>query len=98
MCGGRYLLRWVDLKPSDSSSDSDDEVLEIIEVSADDEVEEFLEFKLVVEVEPVIDLVGLGEVDFEDLETDKSRKKPRLEGYNNDTSYASSDYESRSHW
>jgi hypothetical protein len=48
--------------------DSDDEVLEIIEVSFDSEDEGFLEFEPDMEVEPVMDLVGPSEVDFEDLE------------------------------
>jgi hypothetical protein len=50
----------------DSSSDSGDEVLEIIEASSDSEVEKFVEFESVMEVEPVLDIVGLGEVDFKD--------------------------------
>jgi hypothetical protein len=68
-------------------------VPEIIEVSFDSEVEEFLEFEPVVEVEPLMDIVGPGEVDFEDPETDRPRKKQGLEVHDSDTSKASGDYE-----
>jgi hypothetical protein len=38
-------------------------------------------------------LVGLGEVEFEDPDANKPRKKQRLDGYNSDTSDASRDFE-----
>jgi hypothetical protein len=65
----------IDSKPSDFSLDSSDEVLEIIEVSSDSEVKELKEFEPVMEAKPMLDNVGLGEVDFEDLEADRPRKK-----------------------
>jgi hypothetical protein len=80
-------------EPLDSSSDFDDEVPEIIEVSSDSDVEEFLEFELVTEVEPVMDLVRPSEVDFKDPEADKPRKKQRIEGNDSDTSDAFGNYE-----
>jgi hypothetical protein len=83
----------VDLEPSDFSSNSDNEVPEIIEVSSDSEVEEFLEFELAMEDEPVLDIVGQGEVDFEDSEIDKPRKKQRLEGQNSDPNDVFGDFE-----
>jgi hypothetical protein len=83
----------VDLLLSNSSSDSDDEVPQIIEVSSNSDAEEFLELEPVIKVELGLDIFGLGKVEFEDPETDKLKKKQRLEGYNSDTSDASGDFE-----
>jgi hypothetical protein len=69
------------------------EVPKIIEVFSDSEVEKFVEFKPVMEVEPLLDFVGPGEVDFEDLEAEKPKKKQMIEDYNSDTSDASGDFE-----
>jgi hypothetical protein len=62
-------------------------------VSFDSEIEEFAEFEPMAEVEPMLGIVDPGEVDFEDLEADKPRKKQRLEGNNSDTSDPSGDFE-----
>jgi hypothetical protein len=86
-------LEIVDPKLSDSSSDFDDEMPEIIDVSSDSEDEGFLEFKPNIEVEPLVDLVGPGEVDYEEPEADRPRKKPRGDGHDNDTSDASGNFE-----
>jgi hypothetical protein len=83
----------VDPEPWDSSSDFEDEVSEIIEVSSESEDEGFLEFKLEIEVELVVDLVGSGEVDFEDHEADRPKKKQRGDGHNSDISDAFGDFE-----
>jgi hypothetical protein len=83
----------VDPEPSDSSSDSKDEVLEIIEVSSESEDEGFLEFEPEMEVELLVDLVRPGEVDFEDIKVDRPRKKQRGDSYESDTSDASGDFE-----
>jgi hypothetical protein len=83
----------VNSEPSDSSSDSKDEVSEIIEVSSDSKDEGFLEFDPNIDVEPEIDLVGPGELDFEDPEADRRRKKTRAKSHDSDTSDASNDYE-----
>jgi hypothetical protein len=88
-----FSLKMVDLEPSNSSSDFDDKVPKIIEFSSDSNVEEFLEFELVEEVEPMMDLDGPGEVDFEDPEADKPRKKQRIDGHDSDNSDAFGDYE-----
>jgi hypothetical protein len=51
----------VDSEPSDFLSDSGDKVPGMIEVSSDSDVKEFVEF------EPVLDIVGPGKMEFEDL-------------------------------
>jgi hypothetical protein len=68
-------------------------VPEIIEVSSDSKDEGFLEFELDMVAELVMDLVGSGEVNFVDPEADRPRKKPRVDGHDNDTSDAYGDYE-----
>jgi hypothetical protein len=69
------LSEIVDPEQSDSSSDSEDVVPEIIEVLFESEDKEFLEFESEMEVKPGVDLVGPGEVDFEDPEADRPSKK-----------------------
>jgi hypothetical protein len=80
-------------QPSDSSLDSSGGEPEIIEVSSDSEIDDFMEFEHKLEVEPVIKNEGPGELESEDPEVDKPRKKLRIEGYNNDTSDASGNFE-----
>jgi hypothetical protein len=63
------MMLIVDPETLDSTSYSDDGVPKIILMSSDSDVEEFYEF------EPVLDIVGLGGVDFEDLDADKPRNK-----------------------
>jgi hypothetical protein len=80
----------VDPEPSDSSSDFEDKMPRIIEFSSESESEVFLEF----EPEPEKEVLDeLGEIDFEDPEADRPRKKLKIDGYDSDTSDASGDYE-----
>jgi hypothetical protein len=62
----------------------------IIKVSSESKNVAFLEF------EPELvegDLDGPGEIDFEDPEVDRPRKKLKIDGYDSNTSDASGDYE-----
>jgi hypothetical protein len=64
-------------------------MLRIIEVSSKNEDEVFLEFEL----KPKEDLVRSGDIDFEDPEVDRPKKKRRTDNYDSNTSGASGDYE-----
>jgi FKBP-type peptidyl-prolyl cis-trans isomerase (trigger factor) len=69
------LPKMLNSEPSDCSSDSSDGEPEIIKVSFNSEIEDFVEFELKLEVEPVIENEGLGELEFEDPEVNRPRKK-----------------------
>jgi hypothetical protein len=68
-------LEVVDSELLDSSSDSENELPEIIEVLFKNEDKWFLEFVPGIEVELEMDLFWPGEIEFEDPKADKPKKK-----------------------
>jgi hypothetical protein len=77
-------LEVVNLEPLDSSSDSSDGKPEIIEIYSDNESDDSVDFEPELKVKLEVENGGLGELEFEDPEVDRPKKKLRIEGYNSD--------------